>query len=123
MVAPITEIDTFQVTYMRGIDVPMGGQVAAGRLACELAKAACGDNTCALPKRVQTITRQGVTVGLLDSFDDVDKGRTGIWLIDSWVASMNIPQSRAGRVLSPDRRSSSRQPRARVRNIRSVFGR
>lgn len=91
-----------QVTYVRGTEVPVGGQVAAGVLACELAKAASGDKSCSLPSRVQTITRQGVTIAMLDAFDDIDKGHTGIWIIDSWLASVTKPTLRAT-VLSPDR--------------------
>lgn len=90
-----------EITFKRGVSVPVGGQVAAGVLAVELAKAACGDEDCGLPQRIQAITRQGVTIAILDSFDDVDKGHTGIWVIDSWVASMMKPQPVA-RVLSPD---------------------
>lgn len=89
------------VTYERGVPVPAGGEIAAGVLALELAKGACNDNTCQLPKRFQTISRQGVTVAALDSFEDVDKGHTGIFLIDSWVASMTRPPVRPS-VLSPD---------------------
>lgn len=90
---PADAVGTWSIEYVRGVPVPAGGQVAAGVLAVELAKYACGDSSCQLPKRVQSITRQGVTVALLDSFDDVDKGRTGVWLIDSWVASvMNRPR-------------------------------
>lgn len=95
--------DTWGVTYTKGYAVPKGGQVAAGLLANELAKAACNDKTCGLPRRVQSITRQGVTVAVLDAFDDIDEGHTGIWLIDSWVASV-VRRPRRMRVLSPDRR-------------------
>lgn len=97
-----------EINYTRGTAVPVGGQVAAGRLAVELAKAACGDKTCALPQRVQTITRQGVTIAMLDAFDDIDKGHTGIWLIDNWIASVTKPPSRS-HVISPD------QPRYKAR--------
>lgn len=101
---------TWAVTYVRGLPVPIGGQVAAGRLACELAKALCGDSSCQLPRRVQSITRQGVTMAILDTFDDVAKGRTGVWVIDSWVASVTRPIVRGGTVTSPDvrRRSANR---------------
>jgi len=95
------EPDTWTITYQQGIPVPTGGRVAAGLLACELAKAACGDKSCGLPQRWQTITRQGVSVVALDSFEDIDEGHTGIWLIDSWVASMTKPKARS-RVYSPD---------------------
>ncbi len=101
MAAATTEINTWQVDYQLGQPVPIGGQVAAGALACELAKAAVGDSSCQLPRRVQTIARQGVTMSFLDSMEDLDKGRTGIWLIDSWVASVMNPP-RASTVRSPD---------------------
>jgi len=97
------------VTYERGVAVPVGGQIAAGVLALELAKGACNDNSCRLPKRLQTVSRQGVTVAMLDSFDDIDKGHTGIFLIDSWVSSMTKPKVRPT-VLSPDKpRHASRR--------------
>lgn len=84
---PAADPDTFEVTYTRGIPVPIGGQVAAGRLACELALAACGSEECALPERMTTITRQGVTVGFADTYEDLKAGGTGIYSIDTWVAS------------------------------------
>lgn len=90
-----------EITYQRGAAVPSGGQVAAGVLAKELALAACDDSECRLPQRVQTITRQGVTVAMLDAFDDIEQGHTGIWIIDSWVTSMTKPPARST-VLSPD---------------------
>lgn len=93
--------DTWQVTYQRGLPVPEGGQVAAGLLAVEFAKALCNDTTCQLPRRVQSVTRQGVTIAVLDSFDDIDSGHTGIWMIDAWVASVMRPR-RASTVRSVD---------------------
>lgn len=99
--APLGDPDTWAVSYLRGTEVPPGGVMAAETLACELAKAYRGDKSCQLPQRVQSITRQGVTVAMLDSFDDVDQGRTGIWLIDSWVASV-MHQPMPSLVYSPD---------------------
>lgn len=101
LLKPPSEKGTWQITYRRGVEVPEGGQIAAGVLARELFLAACSDDECSLPQRVQSITRQGVTVAVLDSFDDVEKGRTGIWLIDSWVASVS-KSPRPSSVMSPD---------------------
>ena len=119
---PHEDSNTFLVTYAHGIPVPVGGQLAAGVLACEMAKAACNDKSCQLPQRLQSVTRQGVTMGFLDTFEDLDNGRTGIWAIDSWTASVtrpktyssvrsvDVPESLAGRpypssgVSSPKRR-------------------
>lgn len=105
---PATEPGTWQISYLWGLDVPAGGQIAAGLLAAELAMAFCNDNRCQLPQRIQSITRQGVTVTLLDQFEDVAQGRTGIWAVDAWVASVTKPP-RGARVYSPD------IPRNRVR--------
>lgn len=96
-----TEPGTWQVTYDDGIPVPLGGQIAAGVLTEEFAKASCNDKSCQLPQRVQSITRQGVTIAMLDAFDDIDKGHTGIWLIDSWVASVTKTKQ-TSIVRSPD---------------------
>lgn len=94
--------NTMQVTYDIGVPVPMGGRVAAAVLACQMARAACGGDGCDLPQRLQSITRQGVTMNVLDSFTDLyEKGTTGIWIVDSWVASVNLTQN-GSRVLSPD---------------------
>lgn len=102
LLAPATEGGTFEIVYKRGVTVPTGGRVAAGVLACELAKAACGDESCQLPDRVRSITRQGVSMEMEQiDFSDFQVGRTGIWLIDSWVGSVTAPRPMAG-VASPD---------------------
>lgn len=97
---PAVDEGTFEVTYRYGTPVPPAGQLAAAVLACEMAKAALG-RECELPQRVQSVTREGVTVAILDSFEGLEAGRTGIWLVDSFVTSVtNAP--RRSRVLSPD---------------------
>lgn len=106
---PLGEPGTWGVTVKVGEAVPIGGQMAAGKLACELAKAACGAEKCELPKRVQSLSRQGVSIQMmLDTFDDLDKGRTGIWIIDSWVASVTRPDEVGFAVASPDVRPARR---------------
>lgn len=93
--------NTFEVQYRKGVPVPIGGQMATGVLACELAKAYCNDSTCKLPQRLQTVTRQGVTMGFQDSFADLKEGGTGIYAIDSWITTINRPRPNAT-VRSPD---------------------
>ena len=102
-----TEAGTWEVTYKRGVPVPKGGQIAAATLACEIAKGLRRSSDCRLPERIQTVTREGVTVGVLDPFDGLEGGRTGIWLIDSWVASITSSPTRST-VHSPDRRGTQR---------------
>jgi hypothetical protein len=91
---------TWEVTYRWGTPVPPAGQLAASILACEMAKSALGRD-CDLPQRVQSVTREGVTVAIVDSFEGLEAGRTGIWLVDSFVTSVT-KSPRRSRVLSPD---------------------
>jgi hypothetical protein len=102
---PDDEVGTWSVTYRQGIPVPPGGQAAAAALACELGKACAGASGCRLPKRVQTITREGVTVGFLDPMTFLADGLTGLYEVDLWIRSVN-PRGLAqgARVYSPDRR-------------------
>ncbi len=97
-----TEEDTFEIVYKRGLSVPIGGQLAAGLLASEFAKAACSDNSCQLPKRISSIVREGVTVTLMDDFKSLQEGATGIWMIDNWVQSVMKPARPYASVRSVD---------------------
>lgn len=102
-----TEPGTWQVEYTFGTPVPDGGRLAAAVLACELAKAVCRSSDCRLPQRIQTLTREGVTVGFIDPFEGLEDGRTGLWSVDAWVASITrVPQRST--VHSPDRPRNAR---------------
>jgi hypothetical protein len=113
------EVDTWSITYKHGLPVPAGGQFAAGLLQCELAKAACGDTTCQLPKRVQSITRQGVSVAFLDPMQFLAEGKTSLYAVDLWLEHVNPNRlQRRARVFRAD---SVRRGRSRVPNW-DVFG-
>lgn len=86
---------TWQVEGRHGLEVPAGGRVAAGELAVELAMSRVDPSACQLPQRLQTITRQGVSMTLVDGMADLDKGRTGIWSVDSWVVSVTRTRAAA----------------------------
>ena len=58
-------------------------------LMCELAKACYTDQACRLPQRVTSITREGVTLAMLDPFEMLDKGRTGLFEVDLWLEAVN----------------------------------
>lgn len=102
LTAEPNEPGSFAVVYDQGIPVPPGGQYAAGVYACELL-ASCTGGTCRLPKRVQTITRQGVTAAFLDPMDFLEKGLTGVPEVDAWISAVNPHKSQGpSRVYSPD---------------------
>jgi hypothetical protein len=97
-----------EVTYTYGSPPPSAGRAAARVLATELVKLYEDDDTCALPQRVTSISRQGVSYTLLDNQDFIDELKTGIYAIDLFLKTVNPDKARARtRVFSPD------QPRAR----------
>lgn len=94
---------TWQITYLRGLPVPEAGKAAFAELACELYKACTNDTSCRLPKRVSSVSRDGVTMTFLDPMTFIRDGLTGLYLVDMWVSSVNprgLPRRAA--ILSPD---------------------
>lgn len=97
-----------EVTYTYGSPVPTAGKAAARILATELVKLYENDDSCALPQRVTTVVRQGVTYTVLDNQAFVDELKTGIYAVDLFLKTANPDKARArSRVFSPD------TPRAR----------
>lgn len=78
----------WSVTATFGEPLPDGAALAMGELACEIAKAADGQD-CRLPAGVQQLVRQGVTISYPDVGELFAKGRTGLYLVDMFVATWN----------------------------------
>lgn len=71
-------------------------------LAAELVAASSGDS-CRLPDRVTTISRQGMSWTVLDPQDFLTEGRTGIYEIDLALSVANRGGAKArARVFSPE---------------------
>lgn len=79
---------TWSVTASYGREVPAGGEWAVGELACELLKAFKGED-CRLPRNVTQLARQGVTISYPDMNALFDRGRTGLYLADLFIATWN----------------------------------
>lgn len=79
---------TWSIRYMRGVPVPAGGAHVVGVLAAEF-YAVCTGGRCRLPRRVQQVQRQGVTVTMVDPSDIYATGATGLPEVDVWVRAMN----------------------------------
>lgn len=104
--------DDVEVTYTFGAPPPSLGKRAAKELADQFILAATGDDECSLPQRVTSVSRQGMSWTLLDPQDFLDKGLTGLYLVDLFLrtANPNGAQLRA-RVFSPD------VPRGKTRRV------
>jgi hypothetical protein len=86
----------------------MAGRMAARTLALEFAKLWAGDDDCALPQRITSVSRQGVSYTILDQQDFIDELKTGLYAVDLFLKSVNPDKARAkAKVFSPD------TPRAR----------
>lgn len=77
------------VSYTYGAMPPEVGRAAAVRLANELILAEKGDARCALPLRVSSITRQNVSMTVLDPQEFLDNGKTGIYSVDLFIKAYN----------------------------------
>lgn len=106
LTAQADEPGAFSIVYWRGTPVPPGGRRAVALLACEIWKAcARGPDSCALPRRVQTVQREGITYTMLDPMDFLSEGRVGLTEVDLWLAAVNPGKVHSpSAVLSPDMR-------------------
>lgn len=92
-----------EVTYTYGSPPPTSGRTAARLFATELVKLYENDDTCALPQRVTSISRQGVSYTVLDQQDFIDDGKTGLYAVDLFIKTSNPDKARArSRVFTPD---------------------
>lgn len=112
---PWTPCNT-EITYSYGALPPAAGRMAARSLALEFAKLWAGDEDCALPQRITSISRQGVSYTILDQQDFIDALRTGIYVVDLFLKSVNPDSARArSRVFSVDKPRGRRYtPKAAV---------
>lgn len=95
--------DSTTVSYEFGEAPPEGGVAAVVELAVQLAKDELGTDDCQLPRRISSITRQGVSIAVVDEQEFLDQGRVGLYLTDLWLRAVN-PGGRGqrARVWSPD---------------------
>lgn len=103
--------DSTTIVYTFGEAPPAGGRDSALELGIELAKDRLGLDNCRLPTRTTQVTRQGVTMTVVDPQEFLDKGRTGLPGVDLWLSAVNpgaTPQ--AATVWSPDLPTTLRSP-------------
>jgi hypothetical protein len=99
---------TLFVTYRRGKDVPVLGQIAMGELMPELARA-CRGQPCSLSPRARQVTRKGVQEVVNDPTALLDKGLTGLPRVDLFLTAKNPYRLRQrARVFDPMSRRGRR---------------
>ena len=92
------------VSYTYGQSPPQVGRMAARQMATEFFMAWSGrEDQCNLPDRVTSVTRQDVSWVLLDNQDFLDELKTGIYLVDMFLRSVNPDKARVkAKVFSVD---------------------
>jgi hypothetical protein len=94
--------NTFTVTGVFGRTVPQEALDAASLLACEIGKGMAGQ-PCRLPQRMQSLSRQGVSVQFPSVNTYLDRGLTGMNEVDQIVVQFNPGRlSQRPIVVSPD---------------------
>jgi len=88
MALDVDEVGAFVIVYQPGQALPKAGEIAAGQLACEFAKACVGQD-CALPQQLASLSRNGVEVTVVDPTSFLENGLTGIANVDLWIRSVN----------------------------------
>jgi len=112
---PWTPCNT-EITYMYGTPVPVAGKMAALTMATEFAKLWAGDDDCALPQRITSVSRQGVSYTILDNQEFIAELRTGLYAVDLFLKTVNPDNARRkSKVFTPD------VPRARRYTAKPLY--
>jgi hypothetical protein len=92
-----------EISYTYGAEPPVFGKMAARRVAIEFIKLWTEDSDCALPQRITSVSRQGVTYTVLDSQDFLEEMRMGIYEVDLFLKTNNPNKAqKRSKVFSPD---------------------
>ena len=102
-----------EISYTYGVEPPRMGRMAALTMATQFFYLWSGrEDECQLPDRVTSVTRQGVSWVLLDNQDFLDELKTGIYIVDMFLRSVNPDKARVkSKVFSVD------LPRGRRRSL------
>lgn len=94
----VTERNTYEIAYTWGEAPPPEAATMAAVLGYEfgLGWTPSTLGACRLPKRVTSITRQGITMALIDPLTLFKEGLVGIPEIDLWIQAVNIGDNTNG---------------------------
>lgn len=106
-----TEVGTWEITASIGTTVPILGRMAVAELTRELALACVDSDECALPRPVQQLVRQGVSMSFLDPNEVFADGKIGLTRSDLFISTFN-PHGIAQRAIAYD--VDARGPRTRT---------
>ena len=99
-----SSMTVLNIRYLFGSTISPAARNAMLHLARQLFLAGpLGDpDECTLPERVTSITREGLSIAMLDPGNYFEKGRIGVPLVDQWLSSMLISGKRNAALFSID---------------------
>lgn len=98
-----------EISYEYGMNPPAAGVEAAIQLANQFLWSEMESSYCTLPERVTTISRQNMTIGILDPQDFLQDGRTGVYKVDMFLKASNPSKAKKKpRIYSADKPRSER---------------
>jgi hypothetical protein len=93
----------YRLTYRFGSTISPAAREMVLEYAREFALWMTGSDECALPDNVTAITREGLGISLATPQDFLDRGRTGLSKIDTWLSQVNVRRAlRPSGVYTPD---------------------
>lgn len=81
--------DVWEVTYLRGREIPADVLAATAVMACEYVKFCAGDSSCRLSSRVTALVRQDVSMQFVSPEVMLRLGLTGISIVDEIISAYN----------------------------------
>lgn len=87
--SPCRDRGMLRITYDFGSTLTIAARTTLLYYARQLFLAGpCGDRSlCELPERVTSISREGISMSLIDPQTFIDKGRTGLIRVDQWLST------------------------------------
>lgn len=108
---PDTDFGTLEVRCTLGAPPDEAAQMAVQEIACEMLKAVEKPETCRLPRRVQSLTRQQLSVSFPNPSNAYSEGFTDLPLVDLWLSAMDADiRRRPGRAVDFSRMTTWRAP-------------
>lgn len=106
---PATDQGTMEISLTIGVAPDEIAQLSVQEIACEIVNAFDDPENCRLPNKVQSLTRQQLSVNFTDPTSALLDGFAGLPLTDLWLASLDADQRRrGGRVVDLSRQTTHR---------------
>lgn len=108
---PVSGIGAWSVFAVYGFPVPTLGEMAMGEAAREFGLACTPDAQCALPSRVTSVVRNGITQSFATLTDLYEAGATGLPVTDRFIDAVNPGRIRDRvAIWNPDDYDTPRRP-------------